>query len=80
MQAAEVLDPRAAIASVMVPYCPPFPTDRHPLGGVVRLTARGRTATAVLGKPSPTEARHSIADANLKRENLMASRSPSPNG
>jgi hypothetical protein len=65
----------------MVPYCPPFPTARHPLGGVVRLTARGSTpGIAVLGKASITETEHSIADANLKRENRMASRSPLPNG
>ena len=77
MQASEVLDPRAVIACVMVPYCPPFPTDRHPLGGVVRLTARRSTpGIVVLGKASTTRTRHSIADANLERENVMASKLP----
>jgi hypothetical protein len=60
MQAAEVPDPKAVIASVMVLYCPPLPTDRHPLGGVVRLAP----SVAALGKASPTEVRQSTADAN----------------
>jgi hypothetical protein len=66
MQAAEVLDPKAVIASVMVLYCPPVPTDRHPLGGVVRLAHRAWS----------TENRHINADDSLSRENLMASRLP----